>query len=86
MENRINQVMELADGNKYVVMKQAVYKGESYYVTAKLTDDETDVLEEFKVFKQVMHNEQPCMIEVNDPSLVKLVCKYVGLLDTENQN
>lgn len=85
MENRINQVMELADGNKYVVMKQAFYKNENYYVTAKLTDDENDVLDEFLVFKQVKHDGQDCMLAVDDPSLVKLVCKYVGLLE-ENQN
>jgi len=85
MENRINQVMELADGNKYVVMKQAFYKNENYYVTAKLTENEDDVLEEFLVFKQVNNNGQDCMLKVDDPSLVKLVCKYVGLLD-ENQN
>lgn len=86
MENRINQIFELADGNKYIVMKQAVYKGENYYVTAKLNEEENEPLEEFTVFKQVEYNNQPCMTIVEDPALVELVCKYVGLLDMENQN
>ena len=84
MENRINQIVELADGNKYIVMKQAVYRNENYYVVAKVTDDETDVLEEFDVLKQVIYNDQPCMIKVTDPSLIKLVSQYVGLVE-ENQ-
>ena len=79
--NRINQVMVLADNLKYVVMKQAQYKGESYFVAAKLTEDEEDVLEEFVVFKEVEYNGQVGVQEVTDTNLVKLICKYVGLLE-----
>ena len=41
MENRINKIMELADGNKYIIMKQAIYKNENYYIAIKITEDET---------------------------------------------
>ena len=42
MENRIHQVMELENGKKYVVIKQAIYKGHNYFVAARLTDDEEE--------------------------------------------
>ena len=81
MENRINQVMELENGHKYVVIKQAIYKGHNYFVSAKLTDDEEDVLDEYVIFEEVDYNGTKSVLEVKDPDLFKLVAKYVGLLD-----
>ena len=34
MENKTNQVLELANGKEYVVLRQVVYKGDTYYVTS----------------------------------------------------
>lgn len=81
MENRINQVMELENGKKYVVIKQAVYKEHNYYVSARLTDDEEDILEEYVIFEEVDYNGKKSVLEVKDANLYKLVAKYVGLLD-----
>ena len=81
MENRINQVMELADGRKYVVIKQAIYKGNNYFVSMRLTDDEEDVADEIIVFQEVEHEGQKSVQKVTDPNLFSLVCKYVGVLD-----
>ncbi len=81
MENRINQVMELENGKKYVVIKQAVYKGHNYYVSARLTDDEEDVLDEFIIFEEVEYDGKKSVLEVKDAELYKLIAKYVGLLD-----
>lgn len=79
--NRINQVMVLSENLKYVVLKQAIYREESYFVTARLTDDEEDVLDEFVVFKEVETNGQMGVQQVRDKELIELVCKYVGLLE-----
>ena len=81
MINRINQVMELENGKKYVVFKQAVYKGHNYYVSARLTDDEEDVLDEYVIFEEVDYNGKKSVLEVKDADLYKLIAKYVGLLD-----
>lgn len=81
MENRINQVMELADGKKYVVVKQAIYKGNNYFVSMQLTDDEEDVLDEVVVFQEVEHEGKKSVQRVQNPDLFSLVCKYVGLLE-----
>ena len=84
MENRINQVMELADGRKYVVIKQAIYKGNNYFVSMRLTDDEEDILDEIVVFQEVEHEGQKSVQKVKDPNLFSVICKYVGVLDEQD--
>ena len=84
MINRINQVMNLADGKKYVVIKQAIYKGTTYYVSMRLTDDEEDVIEELVVFEEVDFNNQKAVQKVEDQNILKLVLEYVGLLNEES--
>lgn len=84
MINRINQVMELADGKKYVVVKQAIYKGKTYYVSLRLTDDEENVMEELVVFEEVDFNNQKSVQKVKDQNILKLVLEYVGLLNEES--
>lgn len=81
MENRINQVMELENGKKYVVIKQAVYKDHNYFVSARLTDDEQDILEEYVIFEEVDYKGKKSVKKVTDSNLYKLIVKYVGLLD-----
>ena len=83
MENRINQVMELADGRKNDVIKQAIYKGNNYFVSMRLTDDEEDVTDEIIVFQEVEHEGQKSVQKVKDPNLFSLVCKYVGVLEEQ---
>ena len=84
MINRINQVMELANGKKYVVIKQAIYKRNTYYVSLRLTDDEENVMEELVIFEEVEINGQKNMKKVKDYNLAKLIFEYVGLLNEES--
>ena len=39
MDNITNQVLDLENGKKYFVLRQAVYKGVTYFLGAELTDD-----------------------------------------------
>ena len=70
--------MVLENGKKYIVIKQAVYKCHNYYVSARLTDDEEDILEEYVIFEEVDYNGKKAVLEVKDADLYKLVAKYVG--------
>lgn len=86
MENRINKIMELADGNKYLIYKQAIYKNENYYVAVKVTDDEEDIEdiesidnENVKVLHELEYEGQLSVEDVTDPDLFKLIVKYTGL-------
>ena len=81
MINRINQIMELANKEKYLVLKQAIYKEKNYYVALQVTDDEENITEKVVVFEQVNVNGQESVQKVSDPSIATLVCKYVGLVD-----
>lgn len=84
MENRINQIMELADGNKYIVLKQAIYKNENYYVVSKVNEEETDIMDineegNIRVLHEFINDGKPSVEDVTDKDLFKLIIKYVGL-------
>ena len=50
MENNIDKIMVLIDGNKYMVMDQGNYGGKAYYFVSKL-DKEDNLTEEFNIFE-----------------------------------
>jgi negative regulator of genetic competence, sporulation and motility len=86
MENRINKIIELADGNKYIIIKQAIYKSENYYVAVRLNDEETDIMniekpdeENLRVLHELVYEGNPSVEDVTDPDLFKLIIRYVGL-------
>ena len=62
MDNITNQVLELSNGEKYFVIRQAVYKGTTYFFVGKLTDDEEDYTNEFACLERVGTDES--VIEV----------------------
>ena len=40
MENLTNQVITLDNNQKYFILRQALYKGKTYYLAAEVTEDE----------------------------------------------
>lgn len=79
MENRIGQVMSLENGKKYVVMKQAVYRNNNYFVAALLTETEEDILDEIAFFKEIEIDGKQGIEIVKDSKLIDLISKHVGL-------
>ena len=77
MENRINSVLELANGEKYVVINQAIYQDRSYYLVGKTTDDEQDLTGEIKIVEEVMQDGMLGIRLVNDAKLLELLTKYL---------
>lgn len=77
MENRINSVLELANGEKYVVINQAIYQNKNYYLVGKTTDDEEDLTGEIKVVEEVMQDNTLGVRIVKDPKLLDLLIKYL---------
>lgn len=53
MENLTNQVLTLANGKCYLVLRQAVYRGVVYYLAAEVTPDGEDFTNEFVFFEKV---------------------------------
>ena len=86
MENRINKIMELSDGSKYIIIKQAIYKNENYFVAVRVNDEEDDTVDienidedNVRVLHEISINGQASIEDVTDPDLFKLIIKYVGL-------
>ena len=77
MENRINSVLELANGEKYVVINQAIYQNKNYYLVGKTTDDEEELTGEIKVVEEVMQDNTLGVRIVKDPKLLDLLIKYL---------
>ena len=78
MENRINNILELANGEKYVVINQAVYKGTNYFLVAKVTDDEKDLVGDIKIVEEKLENGLLGISIVKDVKLLELLTKYLG--------
>ncbi len=80
MENKISKIFTLADNSKYIVVKQAVYKGETYYLLSKINDEETDILNEFKFVKEIVSAEDTFLKEVEDKNILTILIKHFDLM------
>ncbi len=78
MNNRINSVIEIANGEKYVVVNQAIYKNQNYLLLARISDDEKDILDEIKIVSETLKDGVLGLETVKDPKLVELLTKYLG--------
>ena len=73
MENRTNQIIELGDGTKYIIIRHLVFKDESYYISNRITDDEKDLLEEVMIMHEVKKDGKLFIEKVTDPELLKVI-------------
>ena len=78
MENLTNQVLALANGKKYFVLRQAVYKGTTYFLVAELTDDEEDFTNNF-AFLEKVGTEGLKVKKVTDKSIIEVLAKNIKI-------
>lgn len=76
MENLINNVITLEDDEKFLVMNQAIYKEKNYYFVVKVTDDEQDIEDDFRLLEEVIVDGEKAVDIVTDPSIIDLLTKY----------
>lgn len=76
MENLINSIVTLDNNEKYIVINQAVYKSKSYFFVAKVTPDEEEVQDEFKLLEEVEVDGKKGLQLVTDPKIIDLLVKY----------
>ncbi len=83
MENLTNQVLELRDGKKYFILRQAAYKGKSYFLAAELTQDGEDFTNNFIFLEKVTGendgNAGFGVMEVKDPTVLDVLAKNIKL-------
>lgn len=78
MENRINKIINLKNGSKYLVLNQAYYKGNNYYFVVGVTEDEQDVTDEFRLLEEKNVDGKLLISSVNDAETIKLLAEYLG--------
>ena len=78
MENLTNQVLDLENGKKFFVLRQAVYKGNTYFLVAELTDDEENFTNNFAFFQKV-GDEGLQVKKVNDKNIIEILAKNIKL-------
>ncbi|MDD6223762.1 MAG: hypothetical protein PUB18_02040 [bacterium] len=78
MENRINKILNLKNGHKYLVLNQAYYKGNNFYFAVKITDDEEDVTDEFRLLEEKQVDGKIIISTVEDPKMIKLLAEYLS--------
>ena len=64
MENLTNQVLKLASGKQYFVIRQASYKGVTYFLAAEITPD---------------GDGKSKVKEVKDPAILEVLAKNIKL-------
>lgn len=79
MENLTNQVLELKSGSKYFVLRQASYKGVTYYLCGELTPDGEDFTNQFKFLERVERDGKFIVKEVKDELTLQVLAKNIKL-------
>ena len=82
MDNITNQVLELDNGKKYFVLRQAVYKGVTYFLGAELTADEEDFTNDF-IFLERVGNDDLMVKRVTDKSIIEILAKNIKIEEEE---
>ena len=76
MENRIDSVLELENGEKYVVLNQAIYQEKNYYLVARLSEDAKQIEGEVKICEELLDDGVLAIKLVKDEKLIELLAKY----------
>lgn len=79
MENLTNKVLELDNGKKYFVIRQAVYKGETYYLVVETTPDGEDFTEHCTFLTRIERDGKFIVKEVKDKSILEVLGKNIKL-------
>ena len=77
MESKVNKVIKLETGMKYVVLKQAVYKNEIYDIAVKLDENDNPNPLELSFFHEVVIDDKQKVEEVTDTELMKYLYSYM---------
>ena len=76
MENLINNIITFENDEKYIVLNQGLYQNKNYFLVAKVTPDEEDVTDEFKLLEETEVNGEKAMQIVTDEKVIGLLTKY----------
>ena len=79
MENLTNQILKLKSGKNYFVLRQAAYKGITYYFGAEVTSDEEDFTNKFVFLERVEKGDKFTVKVVKDHAILEVLSKNIKL-------
>ncbi len=79
MENKINKVVTLANGKKYFILKQAIYKGENYFMVAEVTEDGEDLKEKFNILHETVEDGKTYIQFEKNPKTIQIILSHLNI-------
>ncbi len=79
MENNTKKTIVLGDNRKYIIIRQLVYKDDTYYFVSRINDEETEILNDFNYIKEVKKDGKSFCEFVTDPEVLKVLLDYTNL-------
>jgi len=77
MENHTNQILKLANGKQYFVIRQALFKGVTYFLGAEVSADGEEFTNEFVFLEQIEEEGKMKVKRVSDPSILEVLAKNI---------
>lgn len=68
--DRTNQLMELANGEKFAVLKQFNKEDATYYFVVGVNKEEDELTNEFTLFMEYTKDGKTFMKEIKDPEIL----------------
>lgn len=79
MENLTNQILNLGNNKSYFVLRQAAYKGKTYYFGAEVTPDGEEFTNEFIFLERVEVDGNFSVKVVKDNEVLKILAENIKL-------
>lgn len=77
MTNKINHILTMEDGMKFLVINQVVYNNKNYYFVARITDDESDIVGEYRIVEEQVDGEDTYLSTVTDQDMIRTLAEYL---------
>ncbi len=80
MEIKVNTIITLENGEKYVVLNETMYQNNKYYLVMGMDENKEVIQSKVAIFEQVKINEDVYVEKVNDS---KLIIELTNLLKSQ---
>ncbi len=79
MENLTNKILELKDGTNYFIVRQATYRGKTYFFGVEVTADEENFTNNFLFFERIDEDGKFLVKVVKDPAILEVLSKNIKI-------
>ncbi|MEG0798941.1 MAG: hypothetical protein RR228_03135 [Bacilli bacterium] len=81
MENKTNKILELDDGKNYIIIRQILYKGITYFLACEVKEND-ELTKNVVLLQEEIENDKTFVENVSNPDTIKAIYKH--LEKTEN--